>query len=58
MEKNNLPDVVDETTILCRICLSDSEELYSIFDYGKVGSKMFKILDILTEFTSIEVNKL
>lgn len=41
---------------ICRICMKDAEDLYSIFDTGKIGEEKHKIMDILTESTSIEVN--
>lgn len=48
---------MDENTRICRICLGASDEdLYSIYDSGKVGNKTLKITDILTDCTSIEVN--
>lgn len=57
MEINKLPEIMDENTKICRICLGASDEdLYSIYDSGKVGDKTLKIMDILTDCTSIEVN--
>lgn len=51
-----LPNVVNEHTKLCRICLSTSDEFYSIYDVGKISDKTVKINELLSECTSIEVN--
>ena len=51
-----LPNVVNEDTKICRICLSSSDELYSIYDFGKICDKTVKINELLSECTSIEVN--
>lgn len=51
-----LPDVVNECTKICRICLNAATDLYSIHDFGKVCNKTVKISDLLSECTSIEVN--
>lgn len=55
MSVAHVPDVVNESTRICRICLSNTDELYSILDFGKVCDKTVKISDMLAECTSIEV---
>lgn len=55
MSEIHLPDVVNEFTKICRICLSPADELYSIHDIGKLCNKTVKISDMLSECTSIEV---
>lgn len=55
MSVSPLPDVVNESTRICRICLSITDELHSIRDFGKVCDKTVKISDMLAECTSIEV---
>lgn len=55
MTSVELPDVVNECTKMCRICLNTLAELYSIHDFGKLCNKTVKISDLLSECTSIEV---
>lgn len=56
MANVRLPNVVNEHTKLCRICLSSSlDEFYSIYDIGTVCEKTVKINDLLSDCTSIEV---
>lgn len=56
MSAVHLPDVVNEHTKICRICLNVADEFYSIHDFGKVCNKTVKISELLSECTSIEVN--
>lgn len=56
MANVSLPNVVNEHTKLCRICLSAPDELYSINGFGKICDKTVKINDLLSECTSIEVS--
>lgn len=56
MENLSLPNMVNEHTKLCRICLATSDELYSIHGFGKICDKTVKINDLLSECTSIEVS--
>lgn len=55
MTEVHLPDIVNEFTKICRICLNASNEFYSIEDFGKFCNKTVKISDLLSECTSIEV---
>lgn len=45
-----------ESDKICRICMNGAEDLYSIFETGRIGQQYNKIKDILTESTSMEVN--
>lgn len=56
MDVVHLPDDVNEFTKICRVCLSGANDLYPIYDLGKVCNKTVKISDILSDCTSIEVN--
>lgn len=55
MAESHLPDLVDEFTKICRICLNATEKMYSIQDFGKVCNKPVKISDLLSESTSLQV---
>lgn len=55
MEDIHLPDVVNEFTKLCRVCLNDADEFYPLHDFGKICNKTVKISDMLSDCTSIEV---
>lgn len=55
MTETDLPEVVNEFTKICRICLNDADEFHSIQDFGKVCNVTVKISDLLSECTSIEV---
>lgn len=55
MEDVYLPDVINELTKICRICLNDADEMYSINEFGKISNKTVRISEILSECTSIEV---
>lgn len=55
MTETHLPDVVNEFTKICRICVNAPEELYSIHDIGRICNKTVKVSDLLSECTSIEV---
>lgn len=55
MSNVDLPDVVNEHTKICRICLNTADEYYSIQDYGKLCDKIVKLSDLISECTSIEV---
>lgn len=57
MTETNLPEIVDEFTKICRICLKyvGFDEFHSIQDFGKVCNVTVKISDLLSECTSIEV---
>lgn len=57
-QQNNSVEFIIETEKVCRICMKVNDDLYSIFDVGKIGIRTHKIKDILTESTSIEVNEL
>lgn len=56
MEAPTLPDEINEATPICRICLSDERELQSIFSYGQICDKNVRLVEVVTDCTSIEVN--
>lgn len=56
MENPNVPDEIDESTQICRICLNDDRELQSIFSFGQICDKNVRLVEVITDCTSIEVN--
>lgn len=56
MEAPILPDEINEATPICRICLNDERELQSLYSYGQICDKNVRLVEVVTDCTSIEVN--
>lgn len=56
MSSPTIPDEINKTTEICRICLSQNCELHSIYSFGRILDTDVRLVDILSDCTSIEVN--
>lgn len=57
MSNSTLPDEINKTTEICRICLSQNCELQSIYSNGRILDTDVHLVDVVSECTSIDFNQ-